>query len=338
MQRWAGLILAGALIAAFGAGLFIQPKDSRANLTTDSWHASYFDNARLAGDPIVTRYERSVNYNWAADAPLGVPSDGFSARWIGRFDFDAGTWRFIIGADDGVRLQVDDQLIIDQWQATGQFTTYSADIDLDAGEHTVEVEYYDLTGLAGINVRWQLAPPPSEPAINSEPSDEEDANGGSEPVSTVMGYVATSILDVYAGPGIQYERIGQIYLYQTFPVLQRDLDGSWYELDLQDGRVGWVSSAFVFRTEGELPISLPESSATEANEAARTLSDLRLLDEPSAEGVVLDTMPTGTDITVLGRSGDSLWYLVQREELDGWVFAPSVELLDSLPVDIPVVQ
>jgi len=67
--------------------------------------------------------------------------------------FDAGTYRFTVSADDGVRLWLDDRLLIDQWQHP-QVATYSADIALSAGYHRVRLEYYEGEGSAGVRLSW----------------------------------------------------------------------------------------------------------------------------------------------------------------------------------------
>jgi len=51
---------------------------------------------------------------------------------------DAGTYRFTVYADDGVRLWVDDRLLIDQWQHP-QVATYSAEVSLAQGYHRVRL-------------------------------------------------------------------------------------------------------------------------------------------------------------------------------------------------------
>ena len=50
------------------------------------YRAEYFNNKTLNGVPAVQRCETTINYDWGSGAPVsGVPADGFSARWTGRF-------------------------------------------------------------------------------------------------------------------------------------------------------------------------------------------------------------------------------------------------------------
>lgn len=99
------------------------------------------------------RVEDAVNFDWASSAPLqGLPEDNFSIRWNGVFTapHDSGTreYEFIVRTDDGVRLYLDNNLVIDSWvnraAATDRYT-----IALDSGESVpIKMEYFDSIRLA----------------------------------------------------------------------------------------------------------------------------------------------------------------------------------------------
>jgi Concanavalin A-like lectin/glucanases superfamily/PA14 domain len=91
-----------------------------------------------------------------------VPVDHFSARWTGMFSFGAGSYEFTATADDGIRVWVDDTLVIDAWVDQAP-TTYTAPKSLTAGNHEVRVEYYENDGGAVARVSWELIPPPPPP-------------------------------------------------------------------------------------------------------------------------------------------------------------------------------
>ncbi len=55
--------------------------------------------------------------------------------------------------DDGVRVYVDDQLVIDAWRVQPA-TNYFGDMVLGPGNHTIRVEYFEASGVASIYVRW----------------------------------------------------------------------------------------------------------------------------------------------------------------------------------------
>jgi hypothetical protein len=110
------------------------------------WVAEYFNNDALSGSPVVTRNESTIDNNWGSGSPApGVNVDNFSVRWTGSLRLSGGRYRFESETDDGVRLYIDDRLVIDQWR-TQDATRYGADIDLAEGSHTIRLEYFDRNG------------------------------------------------------------------------------------------------------------------------------------------------------------------------------------------------
>ncbi len=74
-------------------------------------------------------------------------------------NFNSGVYRFSIRGDDGLRVFVDDNVVIDQWHLAASVPpTYTADINLLAGAHAIRVEYYQATGLAYVTFTYGLAP------------------------------------------------------------------------------------------------------------------------------------------------------------------------------------
>jgi hypothetical protein len=127
-----------------------------ASSASGAWTAEYFANPNLTGAPALVREESDLVFEWGAGAPdPTLLSDGFSARWVRRLDFPGMTHRFVVQADGGARVFVDDVLLIDLWQDDGVLATASASIDLTPGEHSVRVEYFDQTGNAAIALRWE---------------------------------------------------------------------------------------------------------------------------------------------------------------------------------------
>lgn len=99
---------------------------------TGEWQAAYWDNMDLAGAPLVRRREGTLEHDWGEGSPAdGIDSDRFSARWTRRIEIAAGTYRFAATSDDGVRVWVDDELIIDSWD------THPAKMTRTGGSHAV---------------------------------------------------------------------------------------------------------------------------------------------------------------------------------------------------------
>jgi uncharacterized protein YraI len=127
-----------------------------------SWLAQYYNNPNLIGAPVLTRYENQIDYNWGYGSPDPlIPTVYFSARWTATVPFNAGTYRFNLSGDDGVRLYIDNILVIDQWHGES-LTLYSIDVALSSGLHTLRVEYFQNTERAEVHFAYSLAvgPPP----------------------------------------------------------------------------------------------------------------------------------------------------------------------------------
>ncbi|HSR30462.1 MAG TPA: PA14 domain-containing protein, partial [Anaerolineae bacterium] len=119
------------------------------------WHAEYYANPSLSGDAQYTRDEVRVDYDWGDDgAPSGLPLDHFSIRWTGHWDFEVGVYTFFVFADDGVRLWLDDQLLIDYWDL-GREHHYKAISVGTAGLHRLRLEYFEHTGGAAVRLHWR---------------------------------------------------------------------------------------------------------------------------------------------------------------------------------------
>lgn len=118
------------------------------------WTGEYFNNTDLSGDPLVTKQYSALDFDWGTNAPLaGITADYFSARWKGQFHFAGGRYRFTATTDDGMRIYLDDTLILDQWHLN-PIRTYVVDVDVSAGTHRLKVEYYEYKGVAVAKVRW----------------------------------------------------------------------------------------------------------------------------------------------------------------------------------------
>jgi hypothetical protein len=121
---------------------------------TESWRGEYFNSPMLSGNPTLVREDPVIDFDWGRGSPSPeILKDGFSARWTRTVSLEAGSYRFYATSDDGVRMFLDGDLIIDQWHL-GRATTYTADRTLSAGNYTLVVEYFEGWGDASIRVWW----------------------------------------------------------------------------------------------------------------------------------------------------------------------------------------
>lgn len=131
------------------------PKPPTPNPPASSvWTGTYYNNRDFSGAPALVRADSAVNFDWGLGSPApGVNSNDFSAIWSTSTYFSAGTYRFYATSDDGVRVYVDGHLVIDGW-GVHPVTSYFGDIYLNAGNHTVRVEYFEAGEFARIAVSW----------------------------------------------------------------------------------------------------------------------------------------------------------------------------------------
>ncbi len=126
-----------------------------------AWRGEYHDNPELAGSPALVRNDDAVRFDWGDSSPAGgLPADGFSARWTRTVRFDEGTYKFHLAMDDGARLYLDNQLVIDAWQ-DGPPRMVTTEVTVADGEHLVRVEYFERGGGARIEFWWEGIDAPS---------------------------------------------------------------------------------------------------------------------------------------------------------------------------------
>jgi hypothetical protein len=159
--------------------------------------AEYFANETLTAPAALERIDAQVDFAWGLGAPApGVPGEEFSVRWTGtvkpRYS-EAYTFKTI--SDDGVRLWVDGQLLIDDWRLHPA-AERSGQITLQAGRaYDIKLEYYEHHRQAVARLQWQSASqalevipasrlaPPADPTPTPDPDPDPDPNPdpGSDP-------------------------------------------------------------------------------------------------------------------------------------------------------------
>jgi hypothetical protein len=121
----------------------------------------YFDDQNLRNLK-VTRVDSNVNFDWGTGSPdNSVEPDSFSARWTGHLTAPStGSFNFHVSTDDGVRLWVDRQLLIDKWQSPTEAT---ATLALEAGKkYEIRMEYFEGIKGAFAKLYWSGPSLPKE--------------------------------------------------------------------------------------------------------------------------------------------------------------------------------
>jgi len=113
---------------------------------------------------VLTRVDPQVNFNWGNGAPdEAVGEDNFSVRWTGQVEATfTETYTFYVRTDDGVRLWVEGQQLVDSWVNRSAAEDKGA-IDLMAGQlYSVVMEYYEDDSDAVAELRWSSPRTPEQ--------------------------------------------------------------------------------------------------------------------------------------------------------------------------------
>jgi hypothetical protein len=131
---------------------------------TGEFCVNYFNNKTLTGAPAYATSEAStklpigngISHVWLGSPATGVDANAFSATWQGNVNFEAKIYNFTVSGDDGIRLYVDGELLIDGWSTREPSLSQSK--QMTAGEHAIKVEYFDGSGAAKAEFYWNTAP------------------------------------------------------------------------------------------------------------------------------------------------------------------------------------
>jgi hypothetical protein len=130
-------------------------------LTASYWNFDVFGsgNAFPSGPATHVRQDAPVDFNWATSSPVPgiVNADLFAVRWDGFVEAPStGDYTFWTQSDDGVRLWVNGNLVINNWTLHGATWDSAAPVTLQAGQrYAIRMELYERTGDAVARLHWQ---------------------------------------------------------------------------------------------------------------------------------------------------------------------------------------
>jgi uncharacterized protein (DUF1800 family) len=170
--------------------------------TTTGWTTSFFNNPTFTAPAARVQTESAVtngnNGDWLTGSP--VPSifhNNFSARWTGQVLPQYTQKYYFVGrVDDGVKIWVNNQLVVDRWPGGG-VTDSIGSIDLQANVlYDIKMEYFEATGGAEAHLQWysedqakqvipanRLFPTQAAPPAITGPTDAVTILGASNPFS-----------------------------------------------------------------------------------------------------------------------------------------------------------
>jgi len=126
--------------------------------------AEYFNNTLLSGEPVVTRMDPEIDFDWGnADVPgenspdASINVNNFGARWTGELKVDlTDKYIFGINANNGFRLWLDGKPIINRWNNPSTGKLQSGPIELVGGEsYSIRMDYFEGDDTAIARLFWQ---------------------------------------------------------------------------------------------------------------------------------------------------------------------------------------
>ena len=120
--------------------------------------AAYYNNVSLTGKPFLSRQDPQIDFHWTLFGPAaGMDAGFYSVRWTGQLISPvSGSYKIGLEGNDGYRLYINDQLLIDQWSKQS-YRTVLADYLFEKGKrYNIKVEFYEPRGNAGIKLVWTI--------------------------------------------------------------------------------------------------------------------------------------------------------------------------------------
>lgn len=147
---------AGTAMSTTSKSVSIASTSLGAGLDAIYYGQNNTQRAYFTGTPI-TQVDSIISYNWGAGQPMfGAGPDDFSAVWSGYVrPPSTGNYTFYTYSDDGIRLYVNNQLVIDKWVDQSATEWGSTSMSLTGGSYVpIRVEYYERGGDAVVELRW----------------------------------------------------------------------------------------------------------------------------------------------------------------------------------------
>lgn len=232
----------------------------------------YFNNRNVEGTPVLTRIDNQLEFDWPWSPGTGVTDDDFSIRWTGYIKSDKAFDGWLgLSSDDGIRMWIDDQLVIDNW-TKGATSIVTTPKNIEAGKkYKVRIEMWEGGWGARAHLRWNLEKVNFQPAIDIAKKADAAIVVLGESNELVEENRDVASLDLH---GMQQELIEAIQKTGT-PVVcvllnGRPLSTNWISENVLalveawfPGEAGGKAVADVlfgdYNPAGRLPISVPKS-------------------------------------------------------------------------------
>ncbi|HEY2084360.1 MAG TPA: PA14 domain-containing protein, partial [Verrucomicrobiae bacterium] len=129
------------------------------NASTNYLSITNFNSTNL----FLTRVDPAVDFNWTNGTSPNLSNGVYCVRWTGQIEPQySETYVFDVNSDDGAKLWVNDQLLIDKWVSQGA-TDWTNAIALQANtRYNIKLEYLQTGGKAQAHLSWYSSSQPKQ--------------------------------------------------------------------------------------------------------------------------------------------------------------------------------
>lgn len=337
--------LAILLLASLALGVMFSSSTTiqAQSFTGSNWQAQYFSDTNFTTQ-VLSRIEPAINFSWGAGGPDSTGlTDNFSASWSGVQSFpNSGTYQLTITRDEDAEVSFNGAVVIPFQSGIGA-TTYSVNVQVTAGNYPITVRYRELTGSAFVTFNYTFMA----------------GGGGGTPLATATRTITplpsipagaltatvirASVLNVRDAPSLGGGRLGTILRGQTYQVVGRNENATWFLLQLS-GYQGWTWGYYLFINGNEFnaPVRSPFGTigvppgVVDTGVVAQAQSTMRLRADPNVAAAQTGRITWGGFLPVIGRTSDGFWYQVVWKGTVGWVYSPFLRItqgdLNSVPI------
>ncbi len=136
------------------------------------------------------------------------------------------------------------------------------------------------------------------------------------PGATIRVNVAA--LNVRSGPGLSYERIGQVRAGSQLEVVAADDGSQWLQVCCVDGQQGWVlgSPEFVSAASAAAP---EQPAAAPSEPVVSSAGTVNLRSGPGTAFNRVGTLSAGQQLRIIGKNENASWWQVEAAGGKAWV-------------------
>ncbi len=326
------------LLLLVGSLVFSVQAEFGTNWTATVYNNRQFENQ--VGAPISNI--NGVNFNWTNKPVINGQivdvenEDRFSVRFTSTQTFIEGNYRFDVTWDDQVRVIIDGQTAFEDFSLEGIYPKQRTfDRQMSGGPHTLVVELVERGGVAVIQFQWNLVGGNITPGPGTVFPTLVPAATPVPPLTASL--IQVRGLAVRTGPYLGATMITTAITGQQYPVLARAFSEegvTWYKITAGD-KTGWSSGRFLTFTapvdgvpvEGSVFDTIDNAPEMGVIAVPRSIMNLRA--RPSTRTPILNTVPWGAEMPLLGRTvqaGLNRWYQVRYNGQVGWIIAPYVSV------------